>query len=155
MEWIPIALALAAGAYQLLALIASLYRRRLPPAATGFTPRVSILKPVRGADTGFYEAIRSNAAQDYPDFEILFGISDPTDPAIPIIARVAREFPDRVNPLSAGGIEHAQRQGGQGGRVGEAGHRAGDNLISDADIRVPEGYLRSVVAPLANPASGW
>ncbi len=153
MNWIPIALAVAAGAYQILALVASLYRRRLPPGSPAFIPRVSILKPVRGVDTGFYEAIRSNVAQDYPDFEILFGISDPTDPAIPVIARIAREFPDRLIRTL---LVDSKTPNRKAGTVVELAKQATGQviIISDADIRVPDGYLRAVVAPLANPAVG-
>ncbi|HEV2396844.1 MAG TPA: glycosyl transferase, partial [Candidatus Sulfotelmatobacter sp.] len=63
-----------AGIYQVVALIAGLrhLRRREPAAA--FTPPISVLKPVRGLDPGFYEAIRSHATQDYQEFELLFGV---------------------------------------------------------------------------------
>ena len=62
-----------------------------PPAPDG--DPISILKPVHGRDPRFYEAIRSHAEQDYPEFEILFGVADAADPALKDIARLRTEFP--------------------------------------------------------------
>src|SRR5262249_49888891 len=93
--------AMAAAAYYLLALAAIFKWRaasRPRPGATALQP-LSILKPVHGRDPKFYEAIRSHALQDYPEFEILFGLSDPNDLAAADIARLQAEFP-RV-PISA------------------------------------------------------
>ncbi|MBI3696125.1 MAG: hypothetical protein HY238_14955, partial [Acidobacteria bacterium] len=75
----------AGGLYYLAALAAALRFRRPPLAA--FTPPVSVLKPVRGLDRHFYECVRSHAAQDYPEFELLFAVRDPNDPAIGEIHR--------------------------------------------------------------------
>ncbi len=86
--------ALAAAAYYLLALVAAFqWRRHDAPDAGSSAPPVSILKPVHGRDPLFYEAIRSHATQEYPEFEILFGVSNPGDPAIADIERLRREFP--------------------------------------------------------------
>jgi ceramide glucosyltransferase len=80
-------------AYQILAVIGAIRfnRRQTIP---DFTPPVSILKPVRGRDPLFYEAIRSHAVQQYPDFEIIFGTADPADPALIDIERLRTEFPN-------------------------------------------------------------
>jgi ceramide glucosyltransferase len=66
--------ALAAAIYQLLAIIAALKQLHARKQTTASAPGVSILKPVRGLDPRFYQAIRSHAEQDYPQFEILFGV---------------------------------------------------------------------------------
>ena len=95
MSFVWAAPAIAAGAYYCIALIAALARLRLREAAARELPPVSILKPVRGRDPRFYEAIRSHAMLDYPDFEILFGARDQDDPAIADIRRLQSEFPGR------------------------------------------------------------
>ncbi len=59
-------------AYNLL-VIAGALRFRRKNRVPEFRPPVSILKPVRGLDAQFYEAIRSHALQKYPDFELIFG----------------------------------------------------------------------------------
>ena len=65
---------------------------RLRPS-TGFHPPVSILKPVRGADPHAYECFRSHCLLDYPEYEIIFGVHDPGDPAVPLVERLKQEFP--------------------------------------------------------------
>src|SRR5437016_13948858 len=59
-----------------------------------FTPPVSILKPLRGADPQMYESFRSHCVQDYPEYEIVFGVSDPDDPAVEAVHRLISEFPN-------------------------------------------------------------
>jgi ceramide glucosyltransferase len=147
--------ALAAAAYYLLAMVAAARWTRWSgtPAQSAEPLPVSILKPVRGRDPSFYEAIRSHAEQDYPEFEILFGVSNPNDPAIADIERLRREFPGR------GIFLHVVRTGAPNGKAGvlaELARRARYPvlLVNDSDILAPSGYLRAVTAPLADPAVG-
>src|SRR6266478_5091296 len=58
-------------------------------------PSVSILKSLRGTDPEMYESFRSHCLQDYPEYEIIFGISDPDDPAVPLVEQLKLEFPQR------------------------------------------------------------
>jgi ceramide glucosyltransferase len=80
------------AAYNLLA-IAGALRFRLRVPIPDYRPPVSILKPLRGGDDGFYEAIFSHAGQEYPEFELLFGLSQPDDAALQDIERLRRGFP--------------------------------------------------------------
>src|SRR6202158_5941577 len=56
---------------------------------------ISILKPLKGTDPEMYESFRSHCLQDYPEYEIIFGVSDPNDPAIDSVKELQREFPNR------------------------------------------------------------
>jgi ceramide glucosyltransferase len=58
-------------------------------------PPVSILKPLKGTDPEMYESFRSHCLQDYPNYEIVFGVSDPSDPAVGSVDALKREFPQR------------------------------------------------------------
>src|SRR5262245_14748992 len=75
------------------------FLRRAPAAPAGFKPAVSILKPLCGADPNSYESLRSHCVQEYPEFEIIFGVSDPHDVVIPIVRRLMQEFPQRKMQL--------------------------------------------------------
>ncbi len=108
---------------------------------------VSILKPVHGRDPRFYEAIRSHAEQDYPEFEILFGVADPNDPALKDIARLQSEFPKiRIEAIAVS----TEAPNTKVGVLSELARRARYPLllVNDSDIRVEPGYLRAVAAPL-------
>src|SRR5262249_42862995 len=64
--------------------------------AISATPAISILKPLCGADPHAYESLRSHCEQDYPEFEIIFGVSHPADPSVEIVERLTQEFPTRA-----------------------------------------------------------
>lgn len=142
-------LAAIPAAYQLLTLAAVLFRRT--PRGGDYRPSVSVLKPVRGADAGFYEAIRSNAMQEYPSFEILFGVATLDDPAVPAIRRLMEEFPN-VRLIHA---RTAAPNGKVGVMIDLAREARGEVLVvSDGDIAVPPAYLARVVAPLSDRTVG-
>jgi len=116
-------------------------------------PPVSILKPVSGLDPHFYEAIRSHAVQDYPEYEIVFGVHDPADPCIPDIERLQAEFPSLPIRLVVSSRQALNRKVGTLiDLAAQARHPL--LLVNDADVRVPQDYLRRVVAPLENPKVG-
>src|ERR1700733_5109244 len=56
---------------------------------------VSILKPLKGVDPEMVASFRSNCVQEYGEYEILFGVSDPEDPAIEAVEQLKKEFPQR------------------------------------------------------------
>jgi ceramide glucosyltransferase len=155
-----ILLILAAGplVYYLLSLycIVEYFRavRRLPPRSDAFAPPASILKPIRGMDREAYENFASYCRLNYPQYELLFAVADADDPAIPIIERLRRDFPDRQIRL----VSSIERLGENNKinsycrLVKEAKY---DLLVmTDSDVRVEAGYLREVAAPFTDPAVG-
>jgi ceramide glucosyltransferase len=145
--------ALAAAAYWLLVLVAVFRWRGAPLRRAALTPPVSILKPVRGRDPHFYEAIRSHAVQDYPEYEILFGIGDPLDPAAEDIRRLIGEFPQRDIRLL---VTSSKMPNGKVGVLADLAALARHPLllVNDSDIRVAPDYLRQVTAALDRPETG-
>ncbi len=152
---ILVALLCASIAYHLTALLAALRFRRAPsPPSAGPQPPVSLLKPVRGLDRDLCSCLRSFALHDYPEFEILFAVRDPADPALPELRRLAADFPDRRIEVFLIDTDHGPNDKVNGLERLRREARYDVLLVSDSDIRVDPGYLGRVVAPLADPRVG-
>lgn len=142
-----------AFAYQIISIAASLRQKLRRDRPRHFHPPVSILKPVRGLDPAMYAALRSQAAQRYPEFEILFGVADSGDDALPLIQQLQREFPDVSIALHVGAEPAANA------KVGTLAHlskfaRHGVWVVSDSDIAVTPEYLETITAPLPDSGTG-
>ena len=120
----------------------------------GFSPAVSVVKPLAGLDAELRENLRSFFEQDYPDFELVFSFASESDPAFAVARAVADEHPGvpatfvvdarepglnaKVNRLSAG-LRRAK------GRI---------LVFSDGDVRVPRDYLARAVSWFADERVG-
>src|SRR5215831_20725405 len=89
-----IAVVLVAGWVYLLAetVAAVRFARRGLPTATAWPP-VSLLKPLHGAEPGLYENLRSFVEQDYPTVQIVLGVNDEKDAALPVAKALIRDMP--------------------------------------------------------------
>ena len=152
MIWLA-APAVLAALYHLIALGAALRFKNVRLKPEGPLPPVSILKPVYGRDPQFYEAIRSHALLDYPEFEILFGLNDPNDAAREDIARLAAEFPERA--IRVVPCERALPNG-KVAVLADLAREARYRLlvVNDSDIVVMSDYLRTVTEPLQSKEAG-
>jgi ceramide glucosyltransferase len=117
-------------------------------------PPVSILKPLKGTDPDIYESFRSHCLQDYPEYEIIFGVSDPDDPAVASVQQLQREFPGRVIQMVV-----SPNKLGPNVKVSNLEQmlpaaRFKHLIVNDSDIRVESDYLRRVIAPLADERGG-
>ena len=141
--------------YYLLCLWSAVVFLRERRGATGYSssslplPPVSILKPLKGTDPEIYQSFRSHCLQDYPEYEIIFGVSDASDPAVASVQRLQREFPGRqiqlvICPQIIGANIKVSNLIQMLARA-----QYGCLIVNDSDIHVEADYLRSVVAPLA------
>jgi ceramide glucosyltransferase len=143
--------AMAPLAYYITAIIAAVrfFRRERARPLTSYAPSVSLLKPVKGIDFASYENFCSFCQQDYPDYEILFAVNDDSDPAVPVIRRLATEFPDRQIRLITGAAQIGANKK-VNNLIALAREARHDILVlTDGDVRVASNYLREVVAPFA------
>jgi len=118
------------------------------------TQAVSILKPLRGTDPMMYESFRSHCLQDYSDYEIIFGVSDPNDPAVQLVEQLKAEFPQRAIRLMV-----CREDLGANTKVSNLAQmvreaRCQQLIVNDSDIRVEPDYLRRVLAPLKDAGIG-
>jgi ceramide glucosyltransferase len=156
--YILLAVAALPFVYYLIALYSSFEffsrQPRLGATASNFTPPVSILKPLVGLDPEAYENFSSFCRQDYPEYEILFCLGQSDDPALPVIEKLARDFPDC--PIR---VLFSKADAGSNDKVAKLARLTAEArheflVISDSDVRVRPDYLRTVVAPLADPKVG-
>ena len=93
--YFPAVLAGLSFAYAGICLLAlSRFRIRLRAKRSWeFRPPVTVLKPVCGLENNLEENLRSFCRQDYDEFQVIFGVHDNADPAIPAIRGLIEEFP--------------------------------------------------------------
>ncbi|HYL81586.1 MAG TPA: bacteriohopanetetrol glucosamine biosynthesis glycosyltransferase HpnI [Candidatus Acidoferrum sp.] len=147
-------LTMISGLYWVWALACVSAFRRRPAPASQYVPPVSVLKPLQGDDGQLYANLRSFCRQDYPEYEILFGVEDADDPATAIVHRLIREFPCLDISLVIGGPLLGTNR-----KVSNLAHlcrraRYDTLVLADGDMRVGRDYLGAVVAPLNDPAVG-
>ncbi|MBZ5664693.1 MAG: bacteriohopanetetrol glucosamine biosynthesis glycosyltransferase HpnI [Acidobacteriia bacterium] len=125
-----------------------------PPLPASQLPPISILKPLKGVDPEIWESFCSHCEQDYPQFQLIFGVSDAADPAIEVVRKLQAKYPNIPIELIV-----CDRVLGANIKVSNlvqmlptARHEV--LLVNDSDIRVPADYLRKVTAPLVDPSVG-
>jgi ceramide glucosyltransferase len=128
--------------------------RRARSAASDWTPPVTILKPLRGTDPDIYQSFRSHCLQDYPEYELIFGVSDPDDPAVELVERLRAEFPGRNIRLMV-----CPKVLGTNLKVSNLVQmlpqaRYEHLIVNDSDIRADPDYLRRVMREFADPQVG-
>ena len=155
--YIVLAVAAIPGIYYVLAIYsAARYFRvawRENPPNNDFFPPISCLKPIRGLDDDAYENYASFCRQDYPQYEIIFCV-DPDDPALPVLEKLAADFPERKVRLIFGSGRNAIND--KVGRLTRLVSEAQYDILSitDGDIRVGPDYLRAVAHAFRDPHVG-
>ena len=151
------ALLVASGAYCTAALAATARWRPTSPAPSNLRrpAGVSLLKPAVGAGKGFADLLRSHAAQDHPDFEILVGAGPGDTHARDAVRSVQADYPELRIEL----IDCPDPTPGCNGKVQvleRLSERAAKPVwvVTDADIRVPPRHLRTVCAELQAEGTG-
>ena len=156
-SWFFLALAAGSAAYSLIALFAVirfLQQRRKAAQAADSTPPVSLLKPLYGLDPELRSNLESFCRQDYPAYEILFSVREKSDPAVPVVRQLEKDFlhvPIRLfitgPPPYPNAKVHALEVMAEA-----AAHEI--LVINDSGVRAAPDYLRRVARPFADPATG-
>lgn len=119
-----------------------------------FHPPITILKPICGLDIDTYENFASFCQQDYPKYQIVFGVRDQRDPCVEVVNKIIRDFPeiDICLVVSDHTIGTNLKVSNLANAQTEAKYEI--LLLADSDVRVGSDYLRRVVQPMRDPAVG-
>lgn len=158
LEWILLVPVIGGSVYALLRVGPVLWffrKDRAAGAGSGvLQPPVTILKPVRGLEKDLKNNLRSACLQDYPEYQVVYSVQDPSDPALPILHEIQAEFgAERIS------VVISEFEAGSNGKVNNllgalAAARHEILVISDSDTRLRRDYLMTIVAPLADPRVG-
>jgi ceramide glucosyltransferase len=114
-----------------------------------FAPSVTILKPIAGDEPHLYENLASFCDQDYPEYEIVFCVHAPNDPALAVVERVAASFPN-ARPRIAIGDNPAMANPKIANLAKPGAEPNGEVVVlADSDVRVTRNYLRAVCSEFA------
>jgi hypothetical protein len=144
------ALALAARSLAALWRNGAYYAERLADRSQScYLPRVTLIVPVKGPEEGLAENLHSLAAQDYPAYQLI------------VTARQAEDVPPGVLPETARLVLAGDGDASTGEKINnliaairEAEPEAEVFAFADSDGRVEAGWLRALVAPLAEAGVG-
>ena len=145
----------AANVYYLLAIVAGsrFFSRQKADEISEHLP-ASILVPLYGADFNAYENYARLCRQDYPEYQIVFGVRDSSDSSIPIVQKLIEDFQNRDVALVI-----SDKTIGQNLKVSNlqnmlAAVKHDRIVILDSDIRVGPNHLRKLMAPLTDARVG-
>lgn len=117
-------------------------------------PPVTILRPLCGDEPLLEEALVSCCRQAYPDFQIVFGVQNPSDAALAVVERVRAQFPDRDITVVVDSTMHGQNRkvGNLINMLPSARHQI--LVISDSDLQLSPDYLERLLVELEKPGTG-
>src|SRR5882724_10199750 len=138
---------LTSSVYLLMVAVAGLRFRQREKSPPDFTPPVSLLKPLQGAEPGLREYLEGFFRLDYPEYEILFCARSDADAGLAIARELAAKHPNiPVRILTSGEPPWPNARCHSLNEM-KAAARHGILVITDSDVRVRPDYLREVVEP--------
>ena len=130
------------------------YRKNKKVSSGNFSPPVTILKPIYGLDPDMLNCLRSFCQQDYPRYQVIFGLQDENDPSIPLVKKVIKEFSDYdisfIIDIELHGTNHKVSN-----LINMNPHIKYEYiLIADSDMHVSKKYLTHVMEPFSDEKVG-
>src|SRR5262245_17376335 len=149
-SFLLVGLTITAILYYLFSLwTADRFFRGLDGRASSALQPVTIMVPLCGADLDAYESYATLCQLDYPDYQIVFGVTDSQDSSVPIINKLIADFPGRDIALvvRADLIGQNLKISNLNNMLSRVKH--GQIVILDSDVRVSEDLLRRII-PILN-----
>jgi len=125
-------------------------------ASAGTAPFVSILKPLCGLDDDLQRNLESFAALRGIDYEVICSVAHANDPALEVLDRVRRAYPEAPFRLVIGGDPRLETTNRKVARLVAAEREArGDVIvISDSNVRVESDDIARTLNAFGDPAVG-
>lgn len=135
------------------------FRRELEAPRALYMPCASVFVPCRGLDQGLRLNLLALFRQHYPAYELVFVSDSAEDPALEIARQLTGELEGetvaRVRFVVAGpATESGQKVHNLRAAVAEADSASEVFVFVDTDARPRADWLRALVAPLADEATG-
>ena len=103
---------------------------------------------MRGLDDNLEGNLRSFCEQNYPTYQILFGVENERDPSVPIIRKVLADFPGKPFELVICGEHDGMNRKINNLRAMLPKASYQTLVLADSDVYVQPDYLESIVEPL-------
>ena len=115
---------------------------------------MTVLKPLHGDEPLLEEALASVCRQDYPAWQVVFGVQDAADTALPVVRRLQARFPDCDIAVVVDPTPHGpnRKVANLINMLPAAKHDV--LVIADSDVHVAPDWLRRLVAALEGPGMG-
>jgi ceramide glucosyltransferase len=130
--------------------------RAYPSAGSRLNLRqpVTVLKPLCGLEPNLEQNLTTICEQIYPEYQIVFGVREPSDPAIQVVARLKSSYPHRDIEMVVDSRDH-----GANFKVSNLINMAARArhpwiVLADSDIAVAPDYLEKIASPLADSSVG-
>jgi len=127
------------------------FRQEIAKPGSNYTPFATVITPCKGVDEDLEQNLSSLLGQNYPDYEVIFVVDCPTDPAVEVINRIDPGARVVIAPQAADSSQKVEnlREG-----VLQADERSDVFVFVDSDARPSSHWLRHLVAPLADEKIG-
>jgi ceramide glucosyltransferase len=130
------------------------FERRPPSAPDSELPAVTVLKPLHRLEPQLEQNLESFFLQDYPKFELIFGMRNADDPAAPLVEALRRKYPQVKSRIVLSGEPEYPNAKVFALEKMLAHAEAPYLVITDSDVFVQRNCLREVVAPLLDHSNG-
>ncbi len=129
-------------------------RFRASPPQSGARPPITVLKPLHGDEPLLEEGLASFCAQNYPEFQIVFGVQNANDAAVAVVERLRARFPTVDMELVIDPTPHGlnRKIANLINMFPSARHNV--LVVSDSDMHAAPDYLARVADALSVPGTG-
>jgi ceramide glucosyltransferase len=122
--------------------------------STGFSPPISILKPLKGIDDDLFDNLISFCNQSYPEYEIIFALEEKQDPALKLAQKIRKMYPHQKIAIVVKPRDYALNPKVDNLITAYEASQFPYFLISDSDVRVDKHYLTAIVQDMQDPNVG-